>query len=76
MMQGVLVAFTAMIFDGGVCNRICIQAFAAYWMMVAWLCFRRGNRLTTGDVFLIRTGFFLWLPVTWMAEKALWSLFF
>jgi hypothetical protein len=76
IVQGFLFFVTAMAFDGGVSSRICIQAIAAYWIMVAWLAFRHGNALTTVDASLIRTGFFLWLVVTVVVEGAVRVLFF
>jgi hypothetical protein len=76
MAQGFLFIVAAMAFDGGVSGRICIQATAAYWIMVAWLAFRRGNALGVVDAMLIRIGFFLWLVIAVVAEGAVRVIFF
>jgi len=68
LIQFILLLITAMAFDGGVSNRVCVQAMLAYWLMVAWLALRRWSNLTKADVFLIRTGFFLWLVVAAAVE--------
>ena len=68
VIQFVLLTLTAMAFDGGVSSRVCVQAMLAYWLMVAWLALRRWSNLTKADVFLIRTGFFLWLVVAAAVE--------
>lgn len=76
MLQGLLFIVTAMAFDGGVSNRICTQAIGAYWIMVAWLGFRRGNALGMMDRMWIRIGFPVWLVITVVVEGAVRVLFF
>jgi hypothetical protein len=76
VVQGVLLVFTAMTFDGGFSNRMCGQVMMAYWLMTGWLGLRRGKALTTVDALLIRTGFLVWLLVTVIVEGVVRALYF
>ena len=66
VIQGVFMLLAGLILDDGTCGRIVMAAIVGHWLMVAWIALRRRNALTKTDTVLIRSGFFIWLPIAFV----------
>lgn len=74
LVQVVFMILTSMILDGGFCASIVVAAIVGHWLLVLWIVLRRRNALTKTDTLLIKTGFFLWLPIAFMVMLILQAL--
>ena len=72
--QGVILALAVMILDGGAVAQSCFYAFAAFWIGVGVILWRRSSAPTKLDLVLVRGGFIVLFVLSFFLTHGIWLL--
>lgn len=72
--QLILLLLASAILDGGVLLQLCAFAFAAFWIGVAIIRFRRGSTLTKLDLLIIEAGSVPLCVISFFLSYLIWNL--
>ena len=72
--QSVIMVLAGMILDGGVVAQSCFYAFAAFWVGVGVILWRRAPAPTKVDLLIVRGGFIVLCVLSFFLTHGIWRL--
>ena len=72
--QGIIMVLAGMILDGGAVAQSCFYAFAAFWVGVGIILYRRAPSPTKTDLVLVRGGFIVLCVLSFFLTHGIWHL--
>jgi hypothetical protein len=72
--QSVIMVLAGMILDGGAVAQSCFYAFAAFWVGVGVIVWRRASAPTKVDLVIVRGGFIVLCVLSFFLTHGIWHL--
>ena len=74
LQQGLILALAVMLLDSGVVAQSCFYAFAAFWVGVGVILWRRSSAPTKLDLVIVRGGFIVLCVLSFLLTHGIWHL--
>ena len=74
LQQGLILALAVMLLDSGAVAQSCFYAFAAFWVGVGVILWRRSSAPTKLDLVIVRGGFIVLCVLSFFLTHGIWQL--